>query len=807
MKKLVLASLLLVCGLVSCAGEVSSSSIEQTSQIQTTDEKNSEIALENFTGITFDSSTITYDGNPHTLEVSNAPEFATVTYENKGPFVNVGEYVIKATISAENYNNLVLEAKLKIVNADFNNIMFEDASFEYDGNPKTIEVKGSIPSNAVVIYSSDVEGVKNTATDIGVYHVTALIKAPNYNDLELTATLKITANDEKRYLKVSGDTLFFQNALHDNNLYAYNFNDKVVTSVNYDNAVEIEKYDDNSVIYISKSLSSSIRTASYDENSDESTYNTILNKHASYIQKGSSSIIYYVVNGLTSNSSGIYKADLSTQEPTITCLSSGKAKYLKLFGSKLYFADSENGDKLSSISTIGTNQTRTLVIDEKINNLMLNNGVLYFTVNNLLGDYIANYNINTSVTRKLTMDAGTDLTVIGDDLYYINVDLFTTSVIGNGIYKVPANPLVDYNQKGTKVIDGGEMGVCSLANYNDNLIYYDVNGYKLNLYNPDYETTINLLDGFVKPAEPSPLSMGSQIETKDGVIYYLDLYDGKTLHSYNPRTKMNFSLTSEKVDNFSLVGDYIYYNSVSYGVNNDTYRVNLKVSSGPELVNEYDSSDIVSYGNYIYYVERNASGASTAIHKANLDGSDDVIIFEYAADNLVLDNGTLYFCAKPNLVQTIMKIDDVANVTSPQEKVCVNKDYACDVFTVSNGVIYFRHNYGLAYKFHRLAKMNIDGTGFTEMVTDNTDPTEIIVDNGNVYYTNGSDTANDFNIYKVSINGTDNDKIKLTTDMYASSICLLDNEIYFINYYLGGLQGDSYLYSVSINGGDCNKIA
>ena len=39
MKKLVLASLLLVCGLVSCAGEVSSSTIEQTSQIQTTDEK------------------------------------------------------------------------------------------------------------------------------------------------------------------------------------------------------------------------------------------------------------------------------------------------------------------------------------------------------------------------------------------------------------------------------------------------------------------------------------------------------------------------------------------------------------------------------------------------------------------------------------------------------------------------------------------------------------------------------------------------------------------------------------------------
>ena len=43
--------------------------------------------------------------------------------------------------------------------------------------------------------------------------------------------------------------------------------------------------------------------------------------------------------------------------------------------------------------------------------------------------------------------------------------------------------------------------------------------------------------------------------------------------------------------------------------------------------------------------------------------------------------------------------------------------------------------------------------------------------------------------------------------MYASSICVYGDNVYFVNYYLGGTLGDSYLYSVSINGGEATKIA
>ena len=760
-----------------------------------------------FVGVTFNSSTITYDGQGHTLKVEGAPDFATITYRDAGPYVNVGSYVITACVSAPNYNDLNLEATLKIVKADLENIVFNSASFEYDGNPKSIYIEGSIPSDASVNYTSDVEGVKNTATEVGVYHVTATVTSPNYNDLVLEATLTITANDEHRYLKVSGDTLFFQNAIDDNEFYVYNFNNENLRKVNSNIAVEMIDNDDNSIMYISESLSSSIKVATYDEDTNNVTVATALNKHANYIQKESDEVIYYAVNSLFNDDSGIYKADLSGNEPVITRLSIGKAKYLKLYGSKLYFADGANNNKLSSISTSGVDQTRYVVVDSKINNLILDNGKLYFTIDNLLGDYIASYNIANGVMRKLTIDAGVDLTIVGDELYYVNVDIFATSVIGNGIYKVKANPSYDSNSTGTRVVDGGELGVCSLTAYEDSLIYYDVNGYKLMNLDLNTDQSYNILESFVKPEDPAPTSFGSQVEESEGIIYYLDIYDEKTLHSYNPKTKMNFKLTSEKVDNFAIIGDYIYYNMVGLLLNNDTYRVNIKVSSVPELVNEYDSAEMVSDGTYLYYVERNLVGSPVAIHKSKLDGSEDVVIFNHDATNLVLDNGNLYFSAKPTLVYTIMVIKNVASVSTPQDKVTVNKDYACDKFAIADGVIYFRHNHGLAYKFHKLAKMNLDGTNYQEIVTQDTDPTEIIVRDGYVYYSCSADLANDFDLYKVSINGNDSSKIRLTEGYYASSLCLVGDSVYFINYYLGGTLGDSRLYSVSINGGTVEKIA
>ncbi len=806
MKKIynVLIFLLMIFTLFSCN---SNSNKLSTSSNKINSQQSSEI-MKNFTTVTMNNKTVVYDGNLHTIIVDGLPQFANVNYLNNGPYTNVGEYTINAIITAPGYNTLNLTATLRIIKADFDGLSFEDGTFEYDGLEKSISVSGNIPANATITYTSNIAGITNTAVEIGVYDINALIQAPNFNDLSLSAKLTIKTNDDKRYIKAINNSLYFQNALDNNKFYVYDFNNSNIQKISNDTAIEITKYASDSILYISKSLlNSSIKTVTYDKTTQEYINNSFLNKYANYIQVENKNTLYFVVNNITNNSSGIYKANLvDNDEPIITCLSVGKAKYLQLYNDKLYFADGNNNYKLSSISTNIENQDRTLVIDEKINNLLIHNGSLYFTINNILGDYIAKYTISTQTLRKLTIDSGIDFVIKGDYLYYVNIDKFTSNIIGKGIYRVNINPTIDNNNVGIKYIDGGSYGVCSLTSYDNNLIYYDLDGYKLIKYSLNNNITINLLDDFVKPKDPVPTSFGSQVAEANGIIYYLDIYDEKTLHSYNPKTKVNFRLTSEKVVNFSIIDDYIYFNMVTYGINNDTYRININISNAPELINTYDTDEIVSDGKYIYYVLKNSLGSATAIHKADLDGKNDIEIFEYAADNLILNNGNLYFCAKPNAVQTIMKIEDVANVKSLQKKICINDDYACDVFTIANNIIYFRHNYGFAYKFHKLAKMNIDGTSYTEIVSKNTDPTEILIDNEYIYYANSADTTNDFDLYKIALNKLDSTPIKLTNNKYVSSICKNENEIYFINYYLGGKLGDSNLYSVSIVDNTINQL-
>ena len=137
-----------------------------------------------FTDITFKGATYTYDGEVHSLEVSNAPSFATVTYENNDQ-INAGSYVVTANISAKGYKTLSLSASLKIEKASLTNLVtFIDQEFDYDGLVHSIYVSG-VPSEVTVTYKN------NDQIDVGTYKVTASLSSPNYHSLNLTANLRI----------------------------------------------------------------------------------------------------------------------------------------------------------------------------------------------------------------------------------------------------------------------------------------------------------------------------------------------------------------------------------------------------------------------------------------------------------------------------------------------------------------------------------------------------------------------------------------------------------------------------------------
>ncbi|WP_267740601.1 MBG domain-containing protein [Myroides injenensis] len=138
--------------------------------------------------IKFAKKTVTYDGTSHSIEITGElPTNTSVAYENN-THIDAGTYKAKATLSGENYKTSVRNNELIINKADIENISFESKSFEYDGQNKSLYIKGNLPIGASVSY------VGNNQNEIGSYQVTAIIDGGrNYNSLTLYAQLIITA--------------------------------------------------------------------------------------------------------------------------------------------------------------------------------------------------------------------------------------------------------------------------------------------------------------------------------------------------------------------------------------------------------------------------------------------------------------------------------------------------------------------------------------------------------------------------------------------------------------------------------------
>ena len=138
-----------------------------------------------FENITFADASFEYDGAAHSIYVTGAPSFATVTYSNNGK-TDIGTYTVTATISATNYVALTKTATLRITGKKITGITLEDATFPYDGKSHSLTISGELPNGVSVTYTN------NGKTDSGTYTVKATLSGTGYDSLTLTATLTIT---------------------------------------------------------------------------------------------------------------------------------------------------------------------------------------------------------------------------------------------------------------------------------------------------------------------------------------------------------------------------------------------------------------------------------------------------------------------------------------------------------------------------------------------------------------------------------------------------------------------------------------
>ncbi len=142
--------------------------------------------------------TCQYDGNPHSVELNyELPEGAKIEYPYGNTFTNAGEYEVVGVITKSGYNTKTLKTTLVIEKADYDatDIVFNNKTYVYDGEAKTIEAE-NVPDDldvTVDIYNEQKSVRLNNAVNAGTYTLVAKFKSKNenFNEIE-TREAKLT---------------------------------------------------------------------------------------------------------------------------------------------------------------------------------------------------------------------------------------------------------------------------------------------------------------------------------------------------------------------------------------------------------------------------------------------------------------------------------------------------------------------------------------------------------------------------------------------------------------------------------------
>ena len=360
-------------------------------------------AKQNFTGLTLGDLTVTYDGEEHVVEISGEiPDGASVAYENNKA-TNAGTYNVKATVTKDNYNTLVLTAKLVINKANFTGLTLEDKTVTYNGSEHAVTVSGEIPDGASVAYEN------NKATNAGTYNVKATVTKDNYNTLVLTAKLVINkANIADGLLTLSDETIEYDGLSH---TLAIVGDVPAGCSVTY-------TYDGENVDGVTDGGEHVVVATVSGANYNKRTYTATLTIKTTQKQLYSAmfgSTVYFQ-NPLDEDT--LYKYDGTT----LSKVNNDEAQYMTISGGALYYTS--KGLLGSNIKKLTASASATAVYSATAEYLTVADGYVYYAVNGLLGgdkNGIYRYSLSAAEDETATQiysGKASWLTVYGGKVYF-----------------------------------------------------------------------------------------------------------------------------------------------------------------------------------------------------------------------------------------------------------------------------------------------------------------------------------------------------------------------------------------------------
>ncbi len=163
-------------------------------------------------GVIITDEAFTYDGEAKTIEATNLPSGATVTYGYASydvssgvstpcsQAIETGYYFCTVTVSLTNYEDYVKTVSFYITEKqleNFTGLKLEPKTVTYDGTVKALSLSGiseELLNSSTVSYTYTLNGKAVEAEDVvsdGEYTVTATISKEGYKTKTLTATLTI----------------------------------------------------------------------------------------------------------------------------------------------------------------------------------------------------------------------------------------------------------------------------------------------------------------------------------------------------------------------------------------------------------------------------------------------------------------------------------------------------------------------------------------------------------------------------------------------------------------------------------------
>ena len=770
--------------------------------------------------VTLDSVIVNYDANDHYNDIKAVgviPEGAEgklIVKNSSGEIVttaiDAGVYDYTYEVSKKNYKTVEVKATLTINPLDFSGISCSDVSVKYDGTDHINDVKliGFQQEGTTIKQTvKDSNGnVVTSAIEVGTYTYSIEVINKNFKTMTLTATLTINPKKDNMPVYVAKDgTIYFSNGLDKN--YIYSFKSGVLSRLDFSSPKEFIRSGTTALFITGSKFLNSVKE--FVDGTIKVLYSA---SNINDFVKYNENIFYYASNSITASKSGIYKVDSTNKddEPIVTKIFEGKANKLVFYKDYLFFTNGNDNNYVYKID-LKTNKS-SLVLSEKVHEFLLDNNKLYCSVNGLINDYIGYLDLSSSSTTpvKLTDAAGEYLTISNNKLYFNYTDLF--GLIDDSKYGVWSIDLT--TKKTTHVLKNQSVNGFDVLS--DGTIFF-IDLLTLHFYKYVVATNVivDLLKGFV-PAESTPLNLGGKTIAYGNRVYYLNMYAGKTLYVYDENSKTSFQLTPNKVVDFFIYGDYIYFNSVTMLTNNDLYCVNIKLGSEAEKITTNDVRNSVCDGNYIYSTHYNWAGLAGGLSRMKMDGTGYIKFSDInGAKDLTIKDNKLYFinCAtgQDNGNIEYISISKINSYSTDLESTILSKNIKnVKQFIFENNYIYYLYN-GTIDNSVRRTDFSSLGEG-TKLASSKTNPAEMIISGDYIYYYSYPLTStSSAGFYKVKKDATKDGTQELLlgckSTYYGTSLAISNtNNLYFLNYVPKLVLGNAHFYQLNLSTKVVTKI-